>query len=325
MVKKRFFVALALAFLLILTLVFAKVYFYPARSADTVDVLIERGDTTSVIGAKLDAAGVITSSFLFRALASMQGRGGDFKPGLYRLNRGLHYGEVFAVLERGPVAMGTLTIPEGYTLEQIAAKVGSETHITQADFTREARAGELPAGYLATGMGAGLEGFLFPKTYEIDGGLTAGSLVQFMVQQFDREASSLDWTRAAALGVSPYQAVIIASMIEREARLDEERPIVAAVIYNRLRIGMRLQIDATVQYALPQWKDVVTGEDLKVDSPYNTYLHAGLPPGPICNPGLESLDAALHPADVDYLYYVAQGDSGAHYFTDDYQDFLNHQ
>ncbi len=143
-----------------------------------------------------------------------------------------------------------------------------------------------------------------------------------MLDQFRAETSPIGLEGAERLGITPYQAVIVASLIEREAVVDEERPLVAAVIYNRLRAKMRLQIDATVQYALPEWKEVLTYEDLKVDSPYNTYQHAELPPAPICNPGLKSIIAALQPADVDYLYYVATGEGGRHFFTADYQEFL---
>ena len=123
------------------------------------------------------------------------------------------------------------------------------------------------------------------------------------------------------MGLNPYQVLVVASLIEREVVLDAERPMVAAVIYNRLRKDMLLQIDATVQYALPEWKEALTYEDLKVPSPYNTYLHKGLPPTPICSPGLASIMAALEPAEVDHLFYVATGDGG-HFFTADYDEFL---
>jgi UPF0755 protein len=142
-----------------------------------------------------------------------------------------------------------------------------------------------------------------------------------LLNQFKADTSSIDWSKTQALGITPYKAVITASLIEREAAVDDERPLVAAVIFNRLKKDMLLQIDATVQYALPEWKDVLTYDDLKVDSPYNTYLHKGLPPGPICSPGLASLEAALNPANVDYLYYVATG-NGRHFFTSDYNEFL---
>ncbi len=286
-----------------------------------------QGDSTSLIAQKLHDAGVVTSALLFRTLAWMEGRGKDFQAGSYRLHVGMHYGEVFAQLEQGPQAAARVTVPEGFSLQQIAERVGQDTFIGEDAFLQAASSGRFTSDYLPNGQ-KNLEGFLFPKTYDLRAGDDASSLIQQMVDQFDREAGGLDWSQASKLGLSKYQVVVAASLIEREARLDNERPIIAAVIYNRLAVGMMLQIDATVQYALaqlpgqPAWKQNITYDDLKVESPYNTYLHYGLPPGPICNPGLASLEAALNPAQVDYLYYVATGTDGSHFFTKSYDEFL---
>jgi UPF0755 protein len=221
-----------------------------------------------------------------------------------------------------PAIVARLTIPEGFTLRQIAARAGETGLFSADDFLAAAAAGDYQVPILPEGQRTNLEGLLFPKTYDLPEGMQPRELVQKLLDQFALETAGLDLGRAEKLGITPYQAVIVASLIEREVVVDEERPLVAAVIYNRLKANMPLQIDATVQYALPQWKENLTYEDLKVDSPYNTYRNRGLPPAPICNPGSKSLEAALEPAPVNYLYYVATGEGGRHFFTADYQEFL---
>jgi UPF0755 protein len=171
--------------------------------------------------------------------------------------------------------------------------------------------------------GTTLEGMLFPATYELRPRSKAAGFVQQQLKAFRDNFSAVDTARARKANLTPYDVVIIASMIDREARLPAERGLVAAVIWNRLRAGMLLQIDATIQYALGKTKPVLTYDDLKIDSPYNTYKHAGLPPTPISNPGLAALRAAADPAQAGYLYYVARNDgSGGHYFSNKYEQFL---
>jgi len=296
-------------------------YFYPSRGDEPITVVIEEGESAAQIAAKLHEREVVTSATIFRMLAWLQGRQGDFKPGHYVLYTGMHYGEVFAILEAGPNYQAKVTIPEGFTVAQTAEKVAQVLMFPAEDFIAAAASGDYDMDIIPAENGDNLEGFLFPKTYEMSVETSPRQVVEMLLNQFKAETSNLEWQRAAELGISPYQAVIVASLIEREAILDEERPLVAAVIYNRLRMDMLLQIDATVQYALPEWKDVLTYEDLEIPSPYNTYLNKGLPPAPICSPGLESIQAALYPADVDYLYYVATGEGG-HFFTSDYNEFL---
>ena len=197
------------------------------------------------------------------------------------------------------------------------------TAITKNAYLAAAR----PDGYKLPLAGAGdavdLEGFLFPSTYNLDPDTSANDLVGQQLRTFKEKTANLDWGSAKNLGLTEYQVLTVASMVEREAKLPEERALVAAVIYNRLMAGMKLEIDATVQYALGYWKTDLTAEDLLTDSAYNTRLYEGLPPGPICNPGVATIEAALHPASVDYLYYVATGDAaGHHIFTASYDEFL---
>jgi UPF0755 protein len=222
-----------------------------------------------------------------------------------------------------PATVYRVVIPEGLTVKQTAARVQEATrgHISSSQYMDVASSGPFRQAFLKDADG-NLEGFLFPKTYEVTGLTSARSMVNKQLKQFGIETSDLDWGRAASLGVTPYKVVIIASMIEKEVKLPSERPLVASVIYNRLKKGMKLGIDATIQYALGEWKPRLTDSDLKVDSPYNTYTHSGLPPAPICNPGFESIRAALYPASTDYIYYILTSPAeGRHSFTSDYQQF----
>jgi UPF0755 protein len=315
---------IVIACLLILVVICAGLFFhffYPSRGMEPVKVVIEEGDSTAVIAEKLRESEVITSELLFRLLAWLQGRQGKFKPGFYSLNTGMHYGEVFSILEEGPNMQARLTIPEGLTVHETAEKVARVTPISVEDFCEAASLGDYDVAHIPDANQDDLEGFLFPKTYDIEVQVGARYIVEMLLDQFNRETEDLVWSQAEQLGISDYEAVIVASLIEREAAVDDERSLVAAVIYNRLKTDMLLQIDATVQYALPQWKESLTYEDLRIPSSYNTYLNKGLPPTPICSPGLASIKAALNPAQVDYLYYVATGD-GRHFFTSDYDEFL---
>ncbi len=215
-----------------------------------------------------------------------------------------------------------VTVPEGLTIKQTAEKVAEQTEgaVTTGEFEVATKAGGYDYDFLE-GSGGNLEGFLFPKTYEVTDEETGRDVVALMLDQFGKETGTLEWARAQAHNLTRYDVLIIASMVEKEAKVPEERPIIASVIYNRLGAGMRLQIDATVQYALGVWKLELTYSDLEVDSPYNTYKVSGLPPGPICTPGFESIRAALYPEETDYLYYLLTSPEGRHSFTADYEQF----
>ena len=320
--RNRIFIVIGvLLTLVVLFLILFIHYFYPTQGEESIHIAIEEGETTSNIARELHDSGVITSPLLFRFLAWLQGKGGDFKAGDYVFNPGMHYGEVFSTLEAGPNYQAKVTIPEGLTVDQTAARIAQATTITPEDFKAAAESGDYGVGLIPPGNQDNLEGFLFPKTYNVAIDVSAPQVVQMLLNQFNLETGDLDWSKAQGLGITPYQVLIAASLIEREAAIDEERPLIAAVIFNRLKKDMLLQIDATVQYALPQWKDVLTYDDLKIKSPYNTYLHKGLPPAPICSPGIASIEAALNPADINYLYYLATG-NGRHFFTADYNEFL---
>ncbi len=321
-IRKRFWFILGTLALAVLLLALFIHFFYPSKSDTPVYVSIEEGESVASVATKLKENRIITSATIFRFLAWFEGKGKLIKAGEYLLYPGSHYGEVFSILTRGPEIITRLTVPEGFTVGQISRRLAQQTTISEEEFSQAIKKGDYQLDILPPEQKHNLEGFLFPKTYDIYPGTTAEELVSNMLDRFKSETSDLGWEEAQKLGVTPYQALIIASLIEREVAVDEERPLVAAVIYNRLRLNMFLQIDATVQYALPQWKEVLTYDDLKTPSPYNTYLHKGLPPAPICNPGRKSIYAALHPAQVNYLYYVATGEGQLHFFTADYSEFL---
>lgn len=286
-------------------------------------IRIAPGTSTSEIARLLKDEDVISSEREFMKRAEETGVADRLKAGLYQFQRGESLDTILAVLESGRQAPeGVLSVPEGNTIEEIAAQLASKTDITENEYRQAAVPGQtLPLE--GAESAENLEGFLFPSTYDLEPGITAKSIVGQQLQAFSDRATTLPWRNAGALGLSEYQALTVASMVEREARVPDERPLVAAVIYNRLKTGMRLEVDATVQYALGYWKEELTQQDLEIDSAYNTRLYAGLPPGPICNPGLDAMRAALEPAEVDYLFYVATGDEeGHHFFTSSYEEFL---
>jgi uncharacterized YceG family protein len=228
-----------------------------------------------------------------------------------------------------------VVFPEGFTRAQMAARVGAVAKIAQSESHRKvslSRSAYLAATRhrrLVQGFGTKrvpLEGLLFPDTYDFDRSSTSAQLVTDQLQEFASKFDSLNLSYARSKNLTPYDVLTIASMIEGEAQVPSERPLVAAVIYNRLRDHMPLGIDATLRYGLhiPPTQSL-TESELHNPTPYNTRLHLGLPPTPINNPGLASLEAAAHPAKVDYLYFVRKPDHRHHYFTSNYQDFLNHE
>jgi UPF0755 protein len=248
----------------------------------------------------------------------------EIRSGTYQLTTNMTPHAAFLVLSTPPVVHTVrLTIPEGYRLTQIAERVQEELGIPQKAFLDDANSGKwLLPPYLPQGSST-TEGFLFPATYQLrEDGTTADDVIWRLLDQFKTEAKDLPWRNASKLGVTPYEVVIIASMIEKEAAVQRDRPLIAGVIYNRLAKGMPLGIDATLLYDDPTPDGQLSESDLRHDSPYNTRLHTGLPPTPIASPGLPSLEAALDPAKTDYLYYVLCGADGHHRFAVTYQEHL---
>lgn len=280
------------------------------------------------IGKILVDKNVISNAFYFDLYAKSSGLGSRFKPGNYIFSENMKYGEVVKILAEGPrkKKIYKIVIPEGFTVEQIAERLDKNTPINGGEFKRLALdirgLGALNYYFLKDNQAGSLEGYLFPKTYSFLEEKTAEEVLRIMLDQFDEEIGKFDFGYAKEKGMSIHEIITIASLIEKEVSIPAEREVVAAVIYNRLKKGMSLQMCATVQYVLPERKQHLSNEDLKIDSPYNTYIYRGLPPGPICNPGSTSIRAALNPASVDYLYYVLTGSDGSHTFTNSYDEFI---
>jgi peptidoglycan lytic transglycosylase G len=246
----------------------------------------------------------------------MAGKRSELYPGRFVLAEDMSYGAAIDALSTAPVkATTTLTIPEGYSRAQTAPLV-EEAGLTGSYMDASVRSKYLnPASY-GGAQAKDLEGFLFPDTFETKPNAPAADLVQLQLLDFKRRIKGVDMRYARSKNLTTYDVLIIASMVEREAQLDSERPLIAAVIYNRLHEGIPLGIDATIRFATGNYAEPLTESELAVDSPYNTRLNGGLPPGPIDSPGLASIEAAAHPARADYLYYVVKpGTCGEHSFS----------
>lgn len=295
-----------------------------AKKEGQVTIRIAPGTSTSEIARMLAGEEVIDSEKDFTNKANETGIGEKLKAGVYSFERGEPMESILEKLEKGIQAPeAVLTVPEGYSIADIARLLSFRTAITEKEYLQAVKTNGRRLPLSGASQAEDLEGFLFPNTYDLNEDITANTLVDRQLEAFGEKTSGLDWGKAEGLGLGEYQLLIVASLVEREARVPEERPKVAAVIYNRLSAGMKLEVDATVQYAIGYWKLELTQPDLETDSPYNTRLYKGLPPGPICNPGIESIKAAMEPAPVDYIYYVATGDEeGHHFFTSSYDEFL---
>jgi UPF0755 protein len=287
-------------------------------------VQVVKGDTLSDVAAKLEEAGVIESAFVFELQARYEGYGTEIKTGRYTFQPGEDSGKILHELNEGRAAPTiTVTIPEGLTIKETAGTVASDSSVRASAFEKAARRTDYGYAFLDNPGVETTEGYLFPARYDFEKGVTATQVVDRLLGQYLLETQNLDIADARdRLGLTEQQLVTVASLIEKEAATPGEKPLIASVIYNRMRKDTPLQIDATIQYALKRPKANLSLADLKVDSPYNTYKHKGLPPGPICNPGHESLQAALNPANTNYLYYVLEANGKKHFFTSDYDDFL---
>ncbi|HTJ27609.1 MAG TPA: endolytic transglycosylase MltG [Candidatus Limnocylindria bacterium] len=287
------------------------VYVDNALPASATRVIIPRGTSFSGVVATLKERRVLAHPIAFRILARLRHVDADVKAGEYTFPAHQTSDEILQRLVRGEQTALWLTIPEGFTAKQIAQEIQARGLGDAAAYDRLF----LHEGIALDGTRTpSMEGYLFPSTYLIPVDTDPAGAAKIMVDQFRSELPRDAEARAKSLGRTVPEVVAIASLVEREGKVDEERPLIASVIYNRLRLGMPLEVDASLEYAFPEHHDVITKRDLEIDSPYNTYRHVGLPPTPIANPGKPSLDAAFRPAHTDYLYYVAKGD-GRHAFA----------
>ena len=324
--RKKWMIVLAAAFLLA---AFAALFWRAltttpmGKRGQTTWVNIPLGSSTTQIAGVLEEHGVITNGFWFRVYLYITGSGSDLQAGDYRFASGLTLPQVVAELRQGSVAYNTVTvtIPEGYTVSQIVALLVKDGVCSKQSFMQQVKTGNFPYPFVPSPSKVNknirdrLEGYLFPDTYDFLRHEPAHDVINTMLQEMSQVLSPSIQRQMKREHLTVARVLTIASMIEREAMLNRERPIIASVIFNRLKRGMKLQIDSTVEYALGGVLNL-TDADLLVNNPYNTYMHHGLPPGPIANPGLASIKAVLHPAHTDYYYYVAKFDgSGGHYFS----------
>lgn len=290
----------------------------------TILFTVRSGDTSGRIGEELERRGLIGNATLFKMLVGYYGLDKELKAGDYELSASMTMTDIISKLHQGLVKTTRLTIPEGRRLEEIAEAVDRKGIFRKEDFISATRGGYEYTFLRSRPAGASLEGYLFPDTYEIRPRDTATDYVQMMLSNFQAKFTPPMMEAAAKKGLTVHQVVTLASIVEREAVLPEERPVIASVFLNRLRRDMPLYADPTVQYALGSnpasvarwgyWKESLSPADMEVNSPYNTYRNPGLPPSPISNPGLASIQAVLEPADTSYLYFVARGD-GSHAFA----------
>ncbi|MDP9068800.1 MAG: endolytic transglycosylase MltG [Actinomycetota bacterium] len=301
-------------------------FFGESEPGPPVTFKIPRGAGTETIGRLLEENGVIASAFGFRLATYFEDGIEDIQSGRYEIPTGLTPRDALnALIESGPLGAEfvTVTFPEGSWLTDFANTLGDKTHLSEQRFLSIVENGKVPSQYKPEDIDT-LEGLLFPSTYQVVEKDTEISIATRLVEQMEKQMEKLDFaTKAEALGLTPYEGLIVASMIEGEASVGGDRDKIARVIYNRLDQGIALGIDATIIYALGEHRTELFESDLEIDSPYNTRLVQGLPPTPIGAPGEESLHAAVNPADGEWLYYVLSDCEGHHAFSVDYNDFLN--
>ncbi|VBB06020.1 Hypothetical protein LUCI_1231 [Lucifera butyrica] len=289
---------------------------------EPVFVTIRSGMTTREIGDLLYRDGIINNVYLFRILAQMEGLQKSLQAGEYSFTPDMTLRHVVDVLAKGDTDYIQFTIPEGYTIDQIAKLIEEKKLGSGTEFKALAK-NFTPYDYMRPGAGViyASEGFVFPDTYKVSRNIKEKDLLQMMVTHFDKQFTPAMRKQAQKLGLSIREVIILASIVEKEAKIERDRPIIASVFLNRLKKGMPLQSDATIQYILGNLKPDLTIEDTKISSPYNAYQHAGLPPGPIANPGLASIKAVLQPAKTDYLYFVADK-QGMNHFSKTYEEHM---
>lgn len=301
----------------------------PAGSDDMpVAFVVESGETAGEIAARLRQEGLISDAELFRRYVQYHGLDAGIEAGEFTLRQTMTIPEIAQALQQGMRAELVVTVQEGLRLEQVATVVAAQTGISEEEFLAWTTTGWRNSGFAFDFLAdlppdATLEGFLFPETYRLPEDATSVDLLSRMLETFDARVTPEMRTAAANRGLNVYELVTLAAVVEREAVLDQERPLIAGVFHNRLATGWFLNACPTVQYAIGsgdetgEWWPVLTLNDLEMDSSYNTYQNPGLPPGPICSPGLASIQAAAYPADTDFFFFLAdctKGD-GSHLFA----------
>jgi UPF0755 protein len=284
-------------------------------SGDETFVELPAGSSVAAMAARLTESGIVRDALTFRIAARLSGNERRLQAGEYRFAGAATAADVVGRIARGDVYAHSVTFPEGLTIREMAELFGETPLGSAAEF--RAAAGDTGLVAAIDPGARSLEGYLFPDTYSLSRRAGAEAMIRSMVSRFERTFDAARRERAAAVNMTPREVVTLASLVEKETAVPAERATVAAVYLNRLRIGMPLQCDPTVIYAMMlagRWRGNITRADLQIDSPYNTYRYRGLPPGPIASPGVGAIDAVLAPADVPYLYFVSRND-GTHVFA----------
>lgn len=292
-------------------------------------VTIPQGTGASSIGQMLKSKGLIRSAAAFRIYGKLNGTEAKYQAGTYGISRSMSVGKIAQIIASGKTNTVSVTIPEGLTEYQVAKKFSSAGLVKYSSFVNELENGNFRSefSFLKNAQKGKhqLEGYLFPDTYSVTPGTGSHEIIAMMLKRTQTQMNELKFSKNLKKGYSVNQVMTIASIIEKECQTDQDRAKVSSVIYNRLKKDMPLQMDSTITYLLDQTgshKTQVTYKDLKIDSPYNTYKNAGLPPGPIASPGAASMKAALNPANTKYLYFVVSSKlDGSHVFSSSYSQF----
>ncbi|AIF51480.1 endolytic transglycosylase MltG [Pelosinus sp. UFO1] len=296
-----------------------------APVAEKAVIVVKSGMAANEIGELLYQQGMIKSVLAFHAVAKMQGLANSLQAGEYVVNKNMTIQQIVAMLAKGETVYQQITIPEGYTVDQIAKLIQEKQLGSAEKFKALAKNSNVSSYPYMMNYNANVvykvEGYLFPNTYQITKGATEEQLLNMMITQFDKELSESMRERATAIGLSVKDVIILASLVEKEAQIEGDRPIIAGVFLNRLKQEMPLQSCATIQYILGYPKVELSVEDTEISSPYNTYQHMGLPPGPIANPGMAAINAVLYPKETSFIYFVADK-QGAHHFSKTYEEHL---
>ena len=286
-------------------------------------ITVAPGMTNADIATMLQNKKMINSPGFFRLQSKFARMERSLQAGEYEIMSGMSNWEIIGLFSKGQVRHKTLTIPEGYTIEQIAKKI-EESGLGSAEEFKKAAKDYAPYSYMETDNSNVIfkaEGFAYPSTYYLSPGSTEKEILSVMVKEFDEQLTEDIRQKAKEKNMSIRDLVSLASLVEKEAVFPEERPIIAGVFLKRLQIKMPLQSDTTIQYILGVQKKEISIADTKIDSPYNTYLYAELPPGPIASPSISTINAVLEPKQTNYLYFVADLE-GHHHFTETYQEHL---
>lgn len=288
-----------------------------------IHIKVSAGMTTAEIADQLAKKGVITSSLKFRFISRVRGYDNQMKPGTYIFTAGMSDEEVFEEILNGSKYLVKFTIPEGFTVKEIAARLENLDLADAEDFLKAAEKFQ-PYEYMKRPENVlyAAEGFLFPETYSVESDYSIDEILEMMAGEFNKRLTDEMRKKAQEMNLSIHDLITLASLVEKEVRYSEDRPVVAQIFLKRLQLNMPLQSDATLQYLMDAPKEDVSLDDTKIESPYNTYQNAGLPPGPVANPGIAAIEAVLNPSNTDYLYFVADREGHNHY-SYNYEEHLN--